>query len=96
MRNERRGEICVRVCFWFEGGENEKRRVRRGEEGAEVYQKQWEIKVREWGGLQVSHHLTSHQPIKYLETMLGEGGGTSIFRSEASLLLGPVLPSLTH
>ena len=33
MRNERRGEICVRFFFWFEGGEKEKRRVRRGEEG---------------------------------------------------------------
>ena len=37
--------------FWFEGGEKEKRNVRRGEEGAEIYQKYWEIRVRELGGL---------------------------------------------
>ena len=44
----RKGENYVSWVLWFEGRGKKKRR---GEEGAEVYQKHWEIRFREWGGL---------------------------------------------
>ena len=46
----REGEKSVSGFFWFEGrGEREEKSKERREEGAEVYQNHWEIKVREWG-----------------------------------------------
>ena len=48
----REGEKSVSGFFGLKGGKKEKSKVRRGEEGgAEVYQKHWEIRFRELGGL---------------------------------------------